>query len=84
MRPFKARKVDWPDTVARVNKTTCVSCHEKAQRGLPPWEIEARRLKVPQLSETEKSAAARVVVAAGGDTMILNLLGLSNTHAEVR
>lgn len=84
MRPDKTRKVDWPNTVAPVNKTTCISCHEKARRGLPAWELEARKLEVLPLTREQRAAATRVVIArAAGDTMILEALGLSDTHCEV-
>lgn len=83
-RPPKSRKADYPNTVARHSSHLCVSCFERENKGLPYWEIDARSLEVPELSEQEKQAAARVIVAAGGGTLELNMLGLSNVHATVR
>lgn len=83
-RPYKARKNDYPNTVARYSSRLCVSCFEREKRGLPFWEIDARSLEVPELTENEKMAAARVIVAAGGGTLELNMLGLSSVHATVR
>lgn len=36
MRPFKARKEDWPDTMSRHTKTLCGSCNQRKERGRLP------------------------------------------------
>ena len=83
MRPYKERKEGWPNTVARVTPSKCQSCWEKERRGLPKHERDARLLKVPELTDAEKRAAARLVARYGGDKVVLAALGLSEVFAEV-
>ena len=83
-RPPKARKEDYPGTVARYNSRQCVSCWEKQNRGLPYWEIDARNLDVPELTWAEQVAALRVVLRSGGDMLVLEALGLKDVHAQVK
>ncbi len=84
MRPYKERKEGWPGTVARYSKIRCQSCLEKEARGLPPWEISARRLDVPDLTPAERVAALRVVLRSGGDIVVLEALGLKDVYAQVK
>jgi hypothetical protein len=75
-RPPGARKEDYPNTVARGTSKICQSCWETERKGLPEWERQARALEVPELSAWEKLSAARLIIRSGGDTLILEALGL--------
>lgn len=88
-RPQGTLKKDWPDTVARGKSGLCQSDYERMQRGnerrAPAWlEDAALALEVHPLPPEVQLAAARNVVRAGGDTMILEALGLLEVYAEVR
>lgn len=83
-RPSGTRKEQYPNTVARGTARLCTSCYERARKGLPYWEIDARNLEVPVLTLAEQVAAVRVILRSGGDMIVLKALGLTDVYAQVR
>lgn len=56
MRPFQARKEDWPDTVARASKELCGSCKQRRDRG-----------RVPQFKGIDTGAAIDYILRRSPD-----------------
>lgn len=56
MRPFKARKEDWPDTMARATKTLCVTCKDRRERG-----------RLPQFRGVDTEAAINYILRRSPD-----------------